>query len=458
MELIKALESTDKELSKRFSLVCALINYPTVFVEMQSFIQCLFKASIGGQYHKYGISCDVKNARLSKYLFSDEFCSYFKAKFYFNDFDILEDLNYLANKHKHDETIDYERDDVKIYFRLIYSIAKQYIEKTANLNVDSFTESLFKNLVEENDAERLTKNITIIKNELEEIKKSYQLLNTEELQIAKNRVFDLEKIVKLKEKECEKLRKQVEELSNQVDYSGKNMFAFKLDSTIKATELVELKRAGKFLESFKGYVGILESTNYAYDYNNFWGMFKVTMLLREFSLAKSLLFSIFHYEFNYFTKTMGKGGSLEQAQIMMQCRQFLQANRQFEQVFREGLESKKIPGIAIVSVYSINLMNAYYHLLIGLSYYNKQSDTFGPNTEEMLAYLEEVQTGRNSTIKGEYFSHDIYRQLTTTSLPLSLILIMFSDDEFSTDFDNLAVIDIYHIKEKTHDVLRRLIK
>lgn len=455
--LERALKQTDSYLLQRYQLILAVINYPTVYVEMQSFLQCFFKATINGDYQKYGIDCQLKNARLSKYIYSERFVAFISHKYDFSAFDTIDDLNYIANRHKHDETVKYDKTQVELFFKIIYVLTKKYCEEKQICNIDSYSASYFNEICNSNDINRLNRNIDAITKELENTKLSLVAIkNDQELEAAKKNIRELEAIVKKQKEESEKLKKEVKELSNQVKYSDNNMFAFKIDSTIAASDLVELKRRGQFKESLLGYISLLEKCGYAYNYNNFWGMFKVALLAKEFALAKALLFSIFHYEFNYFVNTMNNKDSKEQIMLMMQIKEFMAQNRQFEQLFLEGLETKEIPSIAAISVYSINLMNAYLNLLLAESSYNSQLDNFGDKNEEIMAYFEEIQLGKNSTQNRQYISNDNYRKLTKTSLPLSLIMIMFGDDEFSFEFDNLAVCEIYKIKNRVENAKRRI--
>lgn len=457
--LEKVLKQIDEQLFQRYKLILALINYPTVYVEMQSFLQCCFKTSINGDYLKYDISCYVKNAKLSKYLYSEVFTNYFSRQFGFSDFNKLEDLNYLANKHKHDESVAYNKAEVESYFKTIYDLAKKYCEKNINCDIEPYTILIFDEASRNNDIDRLNDNIEILTEELNNTKKALATINNDQdLAATKKTITELEQIIKTQKDECETLKKQVKELSNQVKYTDENLLAFKLSSTITASEVVELKRKGLFKESLFGYIAMLEKTNYAYDYNTFWGMFKVALLLKELKLAKGLLFSIFHYEFNYFTNTMNNKDSNEQTMLLMQIKQFMGQNREFEQLFREGLEEKQIPSIAVVSVYSVNLMNAYYHLVLAESHYNSSKDNFGDVDEQVKAYFEQIQSGNNSTPERQYHTNDAFRLLTKTALPLSLIMIMFNDEEFSFKFENLAIGEIYKIKQRIDDVKERYLK
>lgn len=460
-KLIKNLELLDEELAKRFKLVNICLEYPTVYVEMQSFLQCFFKKTIDGKYKEYGIECELKNAKLGLYLGSDKFISFFKTIYKNLDFDEIKRLNYIANEHKHNEVIQYNTQEVYTYFSLIYSLCSELIFKELCIKSECCCLDLFNEITSHNSVYYLESELKVLKDEISNLNQKLKSSKTDEEE-KKNffkEVEDLKKVLKIREDKISTLTNEVKELSSKNEYNENTVLGINLGpQNIFSSEFYEkailAKRNGDYLEALRIYKKVFFANGCVYDYNLLKAIMKVALLAREFKLCKAIIYAFMHYEINSFislTKNSNDKSLPNVLALFDQIDMGMKNNRFFANKFKEDLSERHIPLYFAVGAYSYEIARYYYLIKLSEETYIEATQDYGAFTSIIEAFLYFIQHGKPKNEDDAEQIAIIENNIMKTDLLYELMLSIM-DGVKHDQLDNLAVISIYGIKELMEDL------
>lgn len=452
-KLLTNLRILNVELHDRLLIIHAVLRHQTVYVEMQSFLQRFFKNSINGQYALYNVNCTVANAQLGKYFQSDDFVDYFETE-YNIDFDLVKQLNYIANEHKHSNIVSYVESDVRNYYRIIYELSAQYIEKLLNIKVPAFSNAIIDEIIKDTDLDSLRLQIKTLESEIAEkiAEINNNKGNEQENNSLRVELDGLSEILKEKENVVAKLEEQVQELSSHNEYENNTLLGFRLSpqdvfSTNFYEKAIKAKRAGDYSYALHIYKEVFFANNCAYDYDLLNAIMKVALLAKKFDLCKAIIYAMMHYEINYFLKNTDKDNStINTMMLMSQIDSAMKNNRFFANRFYEDISEKKIPFFFIVGSYSVRLATYYFFTLCASDNYIEETDDYGMYTAAVNAYFYLVQHGEFANDRDRECVDDIERSIRKGESLYDLTLEIMSNIQFE-EINNLAVVSIYKIKE-----------